>query len=227
LRADIEVGGTDQRFNLMVGRELQKAYGQSPQVVLTLPLLEGTDGVAKMSKSLGNSIGITEPPAEIFGKIMSVSDALMLRYFELLTSEDVGGLREAIAAERVHPMAVKKRLAHLLVARFHGEDAAVEAEGEFARRFQQRELPADISTVVFKTGTETVGVVDVLASSGLVASRSEARRMISQGAVRIDGERVTGAEAQIATARRRVVVQVGPRRIRAVEFFLEGSQEKP
>jgi tyrosyl-tRNA synthetase len=227
LHADVEVGGTDQRFNLMVGRELQKAYGQAPQVVLTLPLLEGTDGVAKMSKSLGNAIGITEPPAEIFGKVMSISDALMLRYYELLTGEDVGGLREAMAAQRVHPMEVKKRLAHVLVARFHGEDAAVEAERGFTRRFQQRELPAEVSTVAFRTEAGAVGVVDVLASTGLVGSRSEARRMIAQGAVRIDGERVIGQDAQVATARRRIVVQVGPRRVRAVEFFFEGPREKP
>ena len=227
LRADIEVGGTDQRFNLMVGRELQRAYGHSPQVVLTLPLLEGTDGVAKMSKSLGNSIGITEPPAEIFGKIMSVSDALMLRYYELLTTEDVGGLREAMSAGRAHPMEVKKRLAHLLVARFHGEAAADDAARAFARQFQQRELPAEIPVVGIRAETTSMGVVDVLTSCGLVGSRSEARRMIAQGAVRIDGERVAAQDALIATARARVVVQVGPRRIRAVEFFLEGSRQKP
>ncbi len=180
-----------------------------------------------MSKSLGNSIGITEPPAEMFGKIMSISDALMLRYFELLTSEDVEGLREAIATGRAHPMEVKKRLAHVLVARFHGADAAVDAEGGFARRFQRRELPADIPTVAIRTHHVAVGVVDVIASSGLVGSRSEARRMVSQGAVRVDGERVSGPDAQIATARRRIILQVGPRRIRAVEFFFEASPQKP
>jgi tyrosyl-tRNA synthetase len=158
---------------------------------------------------------------------MSISDALMLRYYELLAGEDVAGLREAIAAERLHPMEVKKRLAHVLVARFHGEDAAVKAARGFARRFQQRELPADVSTVTLRTEAEAVGVVDVLASTGLVSSRSEARRMIAQGAVRIDGERVSGQDAQVATARRRIVVQVGPRRIRAVEFFFEGPCGKP
>lgn len=146
LHADVEVGGTDQRFNLLVGRELQRAYGQSPQVVVTLPLLEGTDGLTKMSKSLGNAIGIADPPEDVFGKLMSISDLMMLRYYDLLTAEDVRALRERISSGALHPMEAKKQLARLIVARFYDDDTAQREQERFERRFQRRELPAQLPT---------------------------------------------------------------------------------
>jgi len=144
LRADVEVGGTDQRFNLLVGREIQKAYGQAAQVVVTLPLLEGTDGVQKMSKSLGNAIGIADRPDDMFGKLMSISDAMMLRYYEVLLGEDVKALRTQIESGAVHPMEAKKRLARTIVARFSGEETGRREQQRFERQFQERRLPEDI-----------------------------------------------------------------------------------
>jgi len=222
LAADIELGGTDQRFNLLVGRELQKAYGMIPQTIVTVPLLEGTDGVAKMSKSLGNAIGITDPPEDMFGKIMSISDALMLRYYDLLTSEDVAEIRRQIGANSIHPMDVKKRLAGLLVSRFHGESVARRALERFEQRFQRRELPDDLPRFRW-TGdlSTTVALVDILAATGLVKTKSEVRRLIQQGAVRVDGERIADIHCRLTPTRRNVVIQVGPRRAVSVEFSAE------
>lgn len=216
LRADIEVGGTDQRFNLLVGRELQRAYGQEPQVILTMPLLEGTDGVQKMSKSLGNSIGITEPPAEMFGKIMSISDPLMYKYYELLSTVDTERLR-AIQAGDVHPMEAKKQLAVELVTRFHGEAAAAKAAADFAQRFQHRELPTEIDTITLRLNDPAVWICHLLRRAGLAKSTSEARRLIQQGGVRLDGERVDDPDLQVA-ARGEKILQVGRRRIVKVLF---------
>ncbi len=219
LRADIEVGGTDQRFNLLVGRELQKAYGQPSQVVLTMPLLEGTDGVQKMSKSLGNAIGITEPPAEMFGKVMSVSDAMMLRYYELLTPVDLASLRRDLESGTLHPMEAKKRLAQQIVGRFHSESEGEAARQGFEARFQRRELPSEMPTFHWPEAlTEPVPLVRVLLAATLVKSLSDARRMISQGAVRMDGERVADTNAAIAPGVSRVVLQVGSRRLCTVCF---------
>lgn len=215
LRADVEIGGTDQRFNLLVGRELQKAYGQRPQVVMTLPLLEGTDGVQKMSKSLGNYIGITEPASEIFGKIMSISDSLMLRYFELLTDRDAALIAADIESGRQHPMAVKKSLAVEIVGRFHGEPAALRAREAFEERFQRRQLPSDIEEVRWPEPTGA-RLPEVLVRSGLASSMSDARRKIQQGGVRLDGERVS--DIHFVVPPRSTVVQVGPKNARRLTF---------
>jgi len=219
LQADMEVGGTDQRFNLLVGRELQKAYGQASQVVLTMPLLEGTDGVQKMSKSLGNAIGIAEPADEMFGKLMSISDAMMLRYYELLTTVDLAALRRELEAASLHPMEAKKRLAQQVVARFHCEESGQAARQAFEARFQRHELPADLPTYDWPAPlTEPVPLPRVLVAAALVKSLSEARRMITQGAVRVDGSRVGDVGATIAPGVARIVLQVGPRRLCAVSF---------
>ena len=216
LRADIEVGGTDQRFNLLVGRELQRAYGQEPQVILTMPLLEGVDGAQKMSKSLGNSIGITDPPPEMYGKIMSISDQLMLKYYELLSTSDTASL-QAIQDGRVHPMEAKKQLAAELVARFHDAAAAVQVATDFAQRFQRREVPDDLETIAWSGQEPTVWICHLLRTIGLVKSTSEARRLIQQGGVRVDGSRVEDPDLQV-TAQGETVVQVGRRRIVKVVF---------
>jgi len=175
LNADIEIGGTDQKFNLLLGRELQRDFGQEEQVVITLPLLEGTDGVNKMSKSLGNYISINERPEEIFGKVMSVSDALMYRYYELLTDYDL------TAVKAMHPKEAKEKLACALVSRFHGEQKAAEAKSAFEKVFKRKEIPTAV--VEYKV-SKKAKVIDILLKSGLVKSRNEARRLILQGAVR-------------------------------------------
>ena len=214
LRADIEVGGTDQRFNLLVGRELQKAYGQRPQVVLTLPLLEGTDGVQKMSKSLQNAIGFSDPPGEMFGKLMSISDAMMLRYFELLTDEDVAHLREQISSGSLHPMAVKKRLAQSIVTRFYDNETAARELEHFEQRFQRRELPEEIPTFDWPgADREAVSLPQAMTAAGLASSLSDARRLIRQGAVRVDGERVNAIDFRVEPSGDSRMIQVGSRRV--------------
>jgi tyrosyl-tRNA synthetase len=219
VRADIEVGGTDQRFNLLVGREIQRAYGQAPQIILTMPLLEGTDGIQKMSKSLGNAIGITESPEEMFGKVMSISDGLMLRYYELLTVEDVANLRQLAKSGAVNPMDLKKRLATLLVMLFHGEADAHGALLGFERRFQRKELPEQIPTFMWPEVTqESIPLPQVIHTSGLASSLSDARRLIRQGAVRVDGSRVTDISFRLTPAPQTTVVQVGSRRICGLIF---------
>lgn len=221
LRADVEVGGTDQRFNLLVGRELQRAYGQEPQVILTMPLLEGTDGVQKMSKSLGNFIGITEPPAEMYGKMMSISDPLMYKYYELLSTVDAARL-QAMQDGRVHPMEAKQQLAAELVARFHGATAAEHAAADFAQRFQRRELPTEMETLTWPGQESVVGICHLLRTTGLVKSTSEARRLIHQGGVRIDGARVEDADLQV-TAEGEKIVQIGRRRVLKVTFGVSAT----
>ncbi len=217
LRADVEVGGTDQRFNLLVGRELQKAYGQPAQVVVTLPLLEGTDGVAKMSKSLGNAIGIADPPEDIFGKLMSISDTMMLRYYDLLTTEDVGVIRREIESGALHPMDAKKQLARRVVARFYDEDAARREVEGFERRFQRRELPEHVPVYEWREPASVVPLLPrVMMLAGMAASMSEARRLIQQGAVRVDGERIADIHFALSADKREWVVQVGPRRVKRI-----------
>ncbi|RPJ17283.1 MAG: tyrosine--tRNA ligase, partial [Deltaproteobacteria bacterium] len=198
MRADVELGGTDQKFNLLVGRELQKHYGQAPQCVLTMPLLEGLDGVNKMSKSLGNYIGIDEAPREIFGKVMSVSDELMWRYFDLLSFRDSAEIArlKASVATGLNPRDVKVMLGQELVARFHSRTAADEALAEFEARFRQGVLPDDMPELTLQTG-EPVSLVQVLKQSGLTASTSEALRMIEQGAVRANGDKVSDKSVTI------------------------------
>src|SRR5215510_10329452 len=188
LEADVELGGTDQTFNLLVGRDLQRAHGQEPQVAVTVPILEGLDGVQKMSKSLGNYVGITEPPLEMYGKLMSVSDDMMFRYFELVTrvsEEEIRALRQ------LHPMEAKKRLAATVTAMYHGEDGASEGEAHFSRVVQGREIPEKIEEVKLATPSEGLSIVKVIVGSGLVATNSEGRRLILQGAVEVDGTRLT------------------------------------
>lgn len=210
LRADIEVGGTDQRFNLLVGRELQKAYGQEPQVILTMPLLEGTDGMQKMSKSLRNYIGITEPPEEIYGKAMSISDQLMIRYYELLSRATVQEI-QSIQEGAVHPMEAKKRLAFELVERFHGREAALRAAEDFSRRFQRHELPEEIPAFTWQGGEQEVWICRLLSMAGLARSNSEARRLIQQGGVRLDGVSVENPDLRVS-CRGGKILQIGRRR---------------
>lgn len=216
LKADVELGGTDQKFNLLVGRELQKSFGQPPQVVITVPILEGLDGVQKMSKSLGNYVGINEPPAEMFGKLMSVSDALMWRYFELLSFRPAGEIERLRAAvdEGMNPRDAKFELAREIVARFHDAAAAEGSQREFIERFQKGALPQGISEVSL-AAPGPMPIANVLKEAGLSASTSEALRLITQGGVRVDGERVT--DHKIALAPGRVyVVQAGKRRFAKV-----------
>jgi tyrosyl-tRNA synthetase len=217
MEADVELGGTDQKFNLLVGRQLQQAYGQPPQVVLTMPLLEGLDGVQKMSKSLGNYVGITEPPGEMFGKLMSISDDLMWRYFELLSfrpAAEIGSLRREVGEGR-NPRDVKFELALEIVARFHDDDAARRAQEEFIARFQKGKLPSEIPETRISAGQGGALIGEVLTAAGLSASNSEAFRMIKQGAVRVDDQRVEDRALQLK-AGRDYVVQVGKRRIARV-----------
>jgi tyrosyl-tRNA synthetase len=221
LRADVELGGTDQKFNLLVGRQLQSAYGQEPQVVLTVPLLEGTDGINKMSKSLGNYIGIAEPPADMFGKVMSISDALMWRYYELLSFRplsQVAALRQAVAAGR-NPRDVKLELAQELVARFHGAAAGEQAQREFLLRVSERAVPANLAPQVLSVPADGIRLPNLLKAAGFVASTSEATRKIGEGAVRIDGERVTDRGLMLK-AGADVVLQLGSKRFARIKLEL-------
>lgn len=220
MKADVELGGTDQKFNLLVGRQLQEAYGQKPQVVLTMPLLEGLDGVQKMSKSLGNYIGIEEPPDDMFGKLMKISDDLMWRYFELLSfrsQADIDALRAAVDDGR-NPRDVKFELAMELVGRFHDESAAAAALDEFRRRFSEGALPSEIPTAEVFSGGETMGLAVILKQAGLAKSTSEARRLIAQGAVRLDEARVENVALELP-ADTEVLLQVGKRRVARVRIM--------
>lgn len=217
LEADVELGGTDQKFNLLVGRQLQQAYGQSPQIVLTTPLLEGLDGVNKMSKSLNNYVGIDEPPGEMFGKLMSISDELMWRYFELLSFRSVGdieALRRAVHGGR-NPRDVKFELAEELVERFHGSGTGAEARRGFIARFQKGDMPEDMPALELPAEGGRLGIAYLLRSAGLVTSTSEAFRMISQGAVRVDGARIEDRDLELEAGSTHVY-QVGKRRFARV-----------
>ena len=217
MKADVELGGTDQKFNLLVGRELQKHYGQPQQVVLTMPILEGLDGVQKMSKSLGNYIGIHEAPEEMFGKLMSISDELMWRYFELLSfrpGHEVDGFRQQVAAG-ANPRDIKFLLGEEIVARFHDAAAATGAREAFIARFQKGALPEDIPEQQVPAPGGTLALANLLKEAGLTGSTSEALRMVRQGAVRIDGERVEDAGLVLATGASHVI-QVGKRRFARV-----------
>ena len=220
MRADVELGGTDQKFNLLVGRELQKHYGQSPQIVLTMPILEGLDGVQKMSKSLGNYVGIRDEPNEMFGKLMSISDELMWRYFELLSFRPVAEIAEwqrQITAG-LNPRDVKFKLAEELVARFHGIDAGRHALAAFIERFQKGALPENLAEMRVLSRNGGLAIASLLKEAGLVASTSEALRLIQQGAVRIDGERVGDRNLELAVGSKHVY-QVGKRRVARVEVL--------
>ena len=213
MRADVELGGTDQKFNLLVGRQLQEAYGQKPQCVLTMPILEGLDGVQKMSKSLNNYIGIADAPDEMFGKMMSISDDLMWRYFELLSfrpMSEIEGLKQKVA-EGANPRDVKFQLAEEIIARFHDQAAATRARENFIARFQKGAIPDDMAECTVQGAEGKIAIANLLKEAGLTASTSEAIRMIKQGAVKIDGEKVTDRSLEIE-AGVCAVFQVGKRK---------------
>lgn len=227
LRADVELGGTDQRFNLLIGRELQREYGQEPQVVLTMPLLEGTDGVNKMSKSLNNYIGISEPPEEIFGKTMSVSDELMWRYAELLSDRDLDEIqrtRQQVREGRAHPMEFKKSLAHEIVSRYHGRAAADAAQDYFAARHQRRKsVPKNVRRRF--SPPDRIGICQLLVDLQFARSKGEAKRLIAQGAVRVDGKTVKEVDFEFQGKVHRLV-EVGKTRIAQVEEGPKNNLER-
>ncbi len=217
IEADVELGGTDQKFNLLVGRDLQKEYGQDPQVIIMMPILEGLDGVKKMSKSLGNYIGINDKPSDMYGKVMSIPDKLLIRYFELLTDislEELKDLKSGINNGEVHPMEAKKRLAKTIVIKYYDEAAAKEAAKEFERVFKEGKLPDDMLEVEIKSDDLEDGemwIVKLVAATGLVDSNSQARRMIKQGAVKIDDEKYDKINLDVEV-KDGMVVRIGKRR---------------
>jgi tyrosyl-tRNA synthetase len=216
------MGGTDQLFNLLVGRNLMREYEMEPQVILTTPLLEGTDGIKKMSKSLGNYVGVDEPPGEMFGKIMSIPDALMWKYWELLTDaslEEIGRMRAGAETGELHPRRTKADLALKVVADFHGSRAAKEAEAEFDRIFRERESPSDVEEVALACRPEKVYVPTLLVELGIAKSKGEARRLIEGGGLSFDGARVADANAEIdASAPVSILVKAGKRRFLRASF---------
>ena len=227
LKADVELGGTDQKFNLLVGRQLQQAYGQPPQVVLTTPLLEGLDGVNKMSKSLGNYVGITDPPGEMFGKLMSISDELMWRYLELLSFrpiDEIDGLRARVA-DGENPRDIKFLLAQEIVARFHDATAAEKAKADFIARHQQGQIPEDMEERTLSSTEPSIGIGRLLREAGLVASSSEGLRMVKQGAVRRAGEPIEDPKASIPVDGSTAVFQVGKRRFARVTLVQENGSD--
>jgi len=213
LQADVELGGTDQKFNLLMGRNLQREFAQEPQVILTTPLLEGLDGVNKMSKSLNNYIGIDEPPNEMFGKVMSISDDLMWKYYELLTDvsqSELSELRTKCESGAENPRNAKVDLAKMIIRDFHSPDEATAAEDEFNRRFVQKEIPDQIEEK--KVGPGPFKLADLLAETGLASSRGEARRLIEQGGVKVNGDKASAANADISIGSDGVLLQVGKRK---------------
>jgi tyrosyl-tRNA synthetase len=228
LEADVELGGTDQKFNLLVGRELQRSYGQESQVVLTTPILEGLDGVNKMSKSLGNAIGIHEPPLEMYGKIMSISDDMMWRYYELLTDVSTGQIAQMkadAASGKAHPMALKKELARSIVADFHSSKAATKAGEDWAKQFQKDEVPQEVETESLPFAEfanregDGVRLAKILVRIGFAASTSEADRKIKEGAVHVDGEKIITPVVK-ASAGTTLTVRLG-RKIKKVRLVAE------
>ncbi len=218
LKSDVELGGTDQKFNLLVGRDLQRGHGQEPQVVITMPLLEGTDGVKKMSKSVGNYIALEDPPSDMFGKLMSISDSLMLRYYELLTTEDMSGVKAA------HPMEAKQALASLIVTRYHGAEAGRQARAAFQQKFSEREFPSEPDVRLILTPADlregqTISLVDLVTKTGLVPSKSEARRLIIQGGLEVDEQKITDANSVLTLASGRSYrFKIGRRKFALIEF---------
>lgn len=218
MKADVELGGTDQKFNLLMGRQLQKEEGQAAQVVLMMPLLEGTDGVKKMSKSYGNYIGIHDAPGEIFGKILSITDDLMWRYYELLSFRgmaEIQELRKNVAAGKTHPKQAKVNLAKEIVARFHGASAADQAEAEFEKVFANKGVPDDVETFAMSLPKEGLGLLELLTKAGLTQSNTEARKMVEQGGVKIDQEKVSDSKMKFTEACEHVF-QVGKRKFKKV-----------
>lgn len=222
LGCDVEMGGTDQLFNLLMGRHIMREHGLEPQVVMTLPLLEGLDGVEKMSKSLGNYVGVDDPPNEMFGKLMSVSDDMMWKYWLLLTDrseEEIEALKAEVDAGRRHPMEVKKELARTITAEFHSPEAARAAQAEFEKVFSRREKPSEVPYVELDSPGETILLSKLLVAADLAASNSEARRLIQQGGVTVDDERMSDIKAQVdASPGRDYLVRAGKRRFARVRF---------
>lgn len=219
VKADVEIGGTDQTFNLLVGRDLQRDAGQPPQVILTMPIIEGIDGTLKMSKSLGNYVGVTDPPTEMYGKVMSIPDGLMRKYYELLTSVPMAEV-EGLLSEKTHPRDAKVRLAKEIVGLFYNEASAEAAAEEFARVFAQGALPDDVPVVELAKDKLTGGrmwVVKLVAALGLAKSNAEARRLVSQGGVYLDGRRMNNAEAEVPV-KNGLIVQVGRRKFARVKL---------
>jgi len=212
LKADLEIGGTDQKFNMLVGRDLQRHFGQAPQAVMTMPLLEGLDGVRKMSKSLGNYVGLTEKPEDMYGKLMSAPDKLMVRYYELLTSATPEEIA-AVKSGAMHPMEAKKRLARTIVTEYHGAPAATRAEEYFESKHQRREVPA--SAQVYRIA-EDLWICELMKQLQFTPSTSEARRLVSQGAVRVDGHTVTDVNFRFVPGEHKVL-EVGKRRVARIE----------
>jgi tyrosyl-tRNA synthetase len=220
LEADVELGGTDQLFNLLMGRDLQRSWNQDPQVVITMPLLEGLDGVNKMSKSLGNYIGITESADDIYGKVLSISDTLMFRYYELLSdlsAAEIETLAHDMQEGRMHPKEVKKNLARELTARFYGQDGAQKAEESFENVFKHHGLPEDIPVLELKKADGEIWLPKLLVEAGLTGSTSEARRLIKQQAVSLDGEKVLNTELSVQPEGE-ILIKVGKRRFAKVHF---------
>lgn len=218
LKSDVELGGTDQKFNLLMGRELQREWGQSPQCILTMPLLEGLDGVNKMSKSLGNYIGVNEPADEIFGKVMSISDELMLRYYELLsdlTLAEIELLKRELKGHILHPMAAKKRLGRELVSRFHGAGAGDIAEENFVKRFKENEIPDEMPQVSFTLADGSILLARAMTEAGLTKSNGEGRRAIDGGGVKLNNEKVSDTNLELS-APGEYIVQIGKRRFARV-----------
>jgi tyrosyl-tRNA synthetase len=212
LEADLEIGGTDQKFNMLVGRELQRHFGQTPQAVMTMPLLEGLDGVRKMSKSLGNYVGLTDQPEDMYGKLMSIPDQLMVRYYELLTNSRPEEIA-AVKSGGLHPMEAKKRLAQIIVSEYHGEDAAARAQQYFESKHQRREIPA--SAQVYRIA-EDLWICELMKQLQFTPSTSEARRLVSQGAVRVDGKTITDVNFRFVPGEHKVL-EVGKRRVARIE----------
>lgn len=219
LECDVELGGTDQKFNLLMGRELQKGNGQKPQIVLTMPLLEGLDGVQKMSKSLNNYVGVDDEPNDMFGKLMSIPDSIMWRYFDLLSvksNEDIAKLKQA-AEEGMNPRDIKYELGLEIVETYHGASAAVAAKEAFIQRFRQGQLPEDLETIEIAVGDEGRPIANVLVDVKLTSGTSESHRMIKQGAVRIDGEKIEDGRRPLL-AGETIVMQVGKRKVAKVSL---------
>jgi tyrosyl-tRNA synthetase len=219
----VELGGTDQTFNLLVGRDLQREYGQAPQVVITLPLLEGLDGVQKMSKSLGNYVGIDEPAKEMFGKLMSISDELMMRYYALLTDitpDALARLKDDLASGAKHPRQVKEDLAKAMVARYHSRAAADHEAAEFIRVLRERELPEEIEEVTLTIADNYLWLPRLMVDSGLAPSTSEAQRLIKGGGVQVDGEKIADPKLELA-AGKTYLLQVGKRRFKRVTLSVK------
>ena len=222
LETDIQIGGVDQLFNLLIGRELQRAVGQKPQIPITLPILIGTDGTMKMSKSYGNAIGLMDPPREMYGKVMSIPDTIMINYFTLLTDlpvEDIEKIEQGLKSEKLHPMEVKKRLGREIVAKFHGTDKVAEAEEAFVSVFQKQDLPDDmpIVTVTTEQSKKGMNLIDLVMATKQIPSTSEARRIIKQGGLKIDGEKVDAID-EVIQPKDGLIIRMGKRRFAKVKI---------